>query len=597
MRSKYIARQMIIILCAAACAVVCAAALCILTSCDGTDDVQKPTPSLTGAVTPPTETPSPSLPTPSEVPPTPTEEPTPTPTPVPTPFEPHSVSGTEPDSLGVRTDIIINDEIVSGYSRDSKITFGDGSEYTDVKGVITFRGNNYRNTSGVYGTQNITKKGFADEPLWKQKTTSIMAGTGYWSGCGWTGQPLITEWPKSVRSHMAMYDWAKEQETLTEVIYATEDGCIYFFELETGKVTRNPMVFPYTFKGSGSLDPRGIPIMYVGGGDRDTSYSSPRFYIINLLTNEIMYQFGNDDPYARRSWCAFDSGTLVDAETDTLICPGENGLIYFMKLGTQYDEAAGTLSINPSNIVRWRYSGSRSAVNNKFWLGFESSVIAYDGYLFLPDNGGHMMCIDINTLKLVWVQDVLDDTNCTGVLEVEDGKPYIYMSTSFHSDWRADADATAPIPVWKINAETGEIVWRTDYECYTVSGNSGGAQGSLAAGTGSLKDIVYIPMGRTPGRWQGILVALNKHTGEKVWELELEHYIWSSPSLVYDEKTGAGYVIQGDSEGNLFFIDGLTGKILDTFEMDANIEASPAIYNNILVLGTRGCTIYALRIE
>ena len=66
------------------------------------------------------------------------------------------------------------------------------------------------------------------------------------------------------------------------------------------------------------------------------------------------------------------------------------------------------------------------------------------------------------------------------------------MSTSFHADWRADGDGTAPIPVWKIDAETGEIVWHTDYDCYTVSGNSGGAQGSLAAGKGSLEDIVYI---------------------------------------------------------------------------------------------------------
>ena len=47
----------------------------------------------------------------------------------------------------------------------------------------------------------------------------------------------------------------------------------------------------------------------------------------------------------------------------------------------------------------------------------------------------------------------------------------------------------------------------------------------------------------------------------------------------------------------LFFIDGLTGEILNTFEMDGNIEATPAVYNDILVLGTRNCSIYAVRIE
>lgn len=577
-------------------------AVLISASCKNDPPSESGSSSFVSAVTPssgitpsptPTATPTPS-PTPS-----PTPEPTPTPTPTPLPFNPHAVDETDPDKFGMRTDIMVDGTIVSEYSREDKISFGPGSSYTEVKGVITFRGNNYRDTSGVYGSLNIVNKGFADEALWRQRTTSIpsMAGSGYWSGCGWTGQPLITEWSKEVRSHMNLYDWAKEQKTLVEVIYATEDGNIYFYELETGKATRDPMSLPYTFKGSGSLDPRGYPIMYVGGGDRNASYSSPRFYIINLLTNTVMYEFGNDDPFARRGWYAFDGGTLVDVETDTFICPGENGIIYFMHLGTQYDEAAGTLSISPSNIVKWRYTGSRSVVNSKYWLGFESSVIAYEGYLFIPDNGGHMMCLDINTLKLVWVQDVLDDTNCTGVLEIEDGKPYIYMSTSFHAGWRASVDSTAPIPVWKINAETGEIVWRTDYTCYTTDGNSGGAQGSLAAGKGSLKDIVYIPMGRTPGRWEGILVALNKRTGEKVWELKFEDYMWSSPVLVYDEKTGAGYVIQGDSHGRLCFIDGLTGEVLDVFQTDGNIEATPAVYNNILVVGTRGCSIYALRIE
>ena len=29
------------------------------------------------------------------------------------------------------------------------------------------------------------------------------------------------------------------------------------------------------------------------------------------------------------------------------------------------------------------------------------------------------MCLDLNTLQLVWVQDTLDDSNSTPVLEIE----------------------------------------------------------------------------------------------------------------------------------------------------------------------------------
>ena len=49
----------------------------------------------------------------------------------------------------------------------------------------------------------------------------------------------------------------------------------------------------------------------------------------------------------------------------------------------------------------------------------EDSAAIYDGYLFIADNGGNLMCLDLNTLQLVWVQDVLDDSNSTPVLEIE----------------------------------------------------------------------------------------------------------------------------------------------------------------------------------
>ena len=55
------------------------------------------------------------------------------------------------------------------------------------------------------------------------------------------------------------------------------------------------------------------------------------------------------------------------------------------------------------------------------------------------------MCLDLNTLELVWVQDVLDDTNCSPVVDIEDGHPYIYISTSFHYGWRSYSTAAIPI--------------------------------------------------------------------------------------------------------------------------------------------------------
>ena len=38
----------------------------------------------------------------------------------------------------------------------------------------------------------------------------------------------------------------------------------------------------------------------------------------------------------------FDGSALVDAETDTLIYPGENGILYLIRLNTKYDLNSGT---------------------------------------------------------------------------------------------------------------------------------------------------------------------------------------------------------------------------------------------------------------
>lgn len=52
------------------------------------------------------------------------------------------------------------------------------------------------------------------------------------------------------------------------------------------------------------------------------------------------------------------------------------------------------------------------------------------------------MCLDLNTLQLVWVQDTLDDSNSTPVLEIEKGHLYLYVSTSFRLGWRSYDTAT-----------------------------------------------------------------------------------------------------------------------------------------------------------
>ena len=402
----------------------------------------------------------------------------------------------------------------------------------------------------------------------------------------------MNKWPRDVKAHMNMYDWAKEKDDLVEVIYACMDGYIYFLDLETGEPTRDPMYLGYTFKGSGALDPRGYPLMYVGAG-YNSNEGTAKAFIINLLDCTILYTFGDNDSFSLRgSLSFFDSSALVDAETDTLIYPGENGILYLIKLNTAYDPTAGTLTIAPGRIVKWHYYGTRSSTAN-YWVGMEDSAAVYKGYLFIADNGGLLMCLDLNTLQLVWVQDILDDSNSTPVLSIENDHLYLYISTSFHLGWRSSSTAT--VPVWKIDAETGEILWQTDFECHSEDGVSGGVQSTIASGSNTLSDYIYVTVSKTENNAVGVLACLNKNTGEILWE-HTAGYAWSSPVCVYNSD-GTGKVLYCSSDGNMYLLDGSTGEVHNTLSLSQGvIEASPAVYNNYAVVGTRDCKIWCVQL-
>ena len=565
---------------ATACAVIAAGAFsgCTLLT---------PAPIPTLAATPPT---------PSDTPPSPdaSSPPTPTPTPsvVPLNFAPKATDQTAPSRMKVQEAIQVNGKTVDSYERKNPIDFQPEAAYTALSGVITFRGDNHR-SSGAFGTADITQKKFDTSP-WKVRTGAMpkRVSSGSWSGNGWTGQPLLVQWPDETRRVLARNAAALDKDGLVEAIYASMDGNIYFLDADTGKATRDPVKIGFPFKGAGALDPRGIPVMYVGSGDSAPSGAASHVFVVSLVDGKVLYEFGARDSFAQRSWSGMDSSALVDAATDTLIYCGENGIIYTIHLNTNWDPATGKLTIKPDETVKYRYRTSRTS-DARYWLGIETSPVILGHYLIAGDNGGNLICVDLNTMKMVWLQDILDDTNGSPVLEIAaDGKPYVYISTSLH--WTAK-NAAGNIPIWKIDATTGEKLWQKEYPCRTVTDVSGGVQGTIALGQKNVKDLVFVPVARTPTVNAGKFVALDKATGKEVWAVSTNNYSWSSPVVVYD-KSGDGYLITADSSGTIYLLDARTGKQLDTFASGANVEATPAVFNNRVIVGTRGQNIYGLKL-
>ncbi|MBR0445180.1 MAG: pyrrolo-quinoline quinone [Clostridia bacterium] len=543
--------------------------------------------------------------------PSPTPEPTPTPTPTPKFDIPHAVDATRPENFGYVSGVEVNGTEVSSYQRPEPIAFGTGDEYTDAEGIVTFRGNNFRNT-GSYGTASVEKKNLSI--AWTVETGEIMRGTsanysGFWTGSLWCGQPLAVKWPESTKRIMNMYDSAKNDPGLVEVIYATASGKIHFLNLYTGEPTRDPISLNMPFKGAGALDPRGYPLLYLGSGDMYDDYPDmqTRAMVVSLIDGTVLYEFGKAyDPFAIRKWHAYDSSPLVSAETDTLIYPGENGIIYTIHLNTVYDEQAGTISVHPDEVAKYRYNTSRSSANSaesdKYWLGFESSVTAWGEYMYLASNDGFVHCININTLKPVWIQDIGDDSNSSLVLEEDEPNrtAYLYAAQTVH--FTQGTDDIGYAPVYKLDAVTGEILWKNERKVHTNSSARGGVQATAVLGQGNMSDLIVIPYEKTytesdpENAGLGYTVAINKHTGETVWEKKT-NFAWSSPVAVYDE-AGNGYIIQPDSHGDIYLFNGLTGErycILDT--KSKNYEATGIAYGNMFVIGNKDHKILGIRIS
>lgn len=531
---------------------------------------------------------------------TPTPDVSPQATATPGPEEAHAVDGTLPSDFGLRYDVMKDGEIVGSYIRPQGISFPSGGQYTGLKGVTTFRGSNYRNDP-AYGTAEIAEKKL--ESLWNVDSGALTR----WTGSGYTGQPLIVQWDDSMRQIMNLYPEKKAEQNLTEVIYPTMDGKIYFLDTEDGTPTRDFIDMGFTVKGTASIDPRGYPLLYVGqsiGNSGDNSWDDSSIHIYSLIDGSELYQYGfpDKDPFSfRDSWQAWDSSPLVAADTDTLVWPGENGVLYTFELNSTFDVSAGTVTVSPDEPVKYRYTTSAgeeapAGQPDVRCYGIESSAAAYRNWLFFTDNCGLMQCVDLNAMAPVWVQDVTDDSDAACVLAEEEGGIYLYTGCEIDKAVRA-GDATGEAFARKVDALTGEIVWETPYECYAVPGSDGGILASPAVGDGSLEGLVFYTVARTGADEEsGLMVALDKATGAEVWRLPMDDYAWSSPVPVYSGDA-TGYLIQCDSGGNMRLVDGVSGAVLDSLSLESNIEATPAVFGDIAVVGTRGEKIYGIKIK
>lgn len=525
------------------------------------------------------------------------------------PFNAEPVEAAKPANFGFTFEIRKNnrDDSYSSNPNENAFSFGKGSDYTDVKGVTTFAGNNYR-SGFAYGSARVTMQTM--EQVW---SFAVGSANGF-AGAAWTGQPLIVTWEGQTLKTLGVRDEFKAKDSLTEVILCSADGNIYFYELETGNRTRETISIGAPMFGTPTLDPRGIPMLYIGQGTlSEPNGNKSACYGVNLCSNTSRTIISGKDYTSRRAdWSAFDSSPLIIE--DTLIWPSENGVLYLIELNTSYNPETGDLSINPGDKIKYRYSGSEySSVTQagRRAYGFESSVAAFRNYLYLTDNGGYLQCVDLNTLKLRFVTDVGGDSDATPVLE-EDGNAgtvYVYTVSQTDAQDASLQNGYGYCYVRKIDARTGEIVWENKQfvqilDPITGKSMKGGGKATPHIGHGTIGDLLICSFygltvqttddeGNPVYTFGGKIIAYDRSNGAVRWEITQTgnaDYV-SSPLVMYNTR-GDAYLIACDRDGGIRLYDAAHPgeNALYALDLGERIDATPVAYNNYIVVATTGTT-------
>jgi len=480
----------------------------------------------------------------------------------------------------------VEGEKAEGFSR-SGVSMGDPAKYSAQGGVLTFRGGPLRQNA-AYGTVQVEQEQLS---VSRGLRTSVLDSKHFGFGVG--SQPLIVKWYKNIREMMNINAEQKEKTAMKEVIVASNDGKIYFFDLDQKIYSRPPIEVGYPLQTTASINPYGYPLLYVGQSEHklSTYEGIVGMRIYNLIDQSMIGFEPGMNPAAFAEKGAVKTSPIVEASSDTLIYATESGMINTLSMNTNFDLDNAQISVSPE-LTSYAYKTKLKNAKQ----GITSGFATYGDYVYFGDNAGSIQCLDMNTMQCVWAVDMQDSVVSSLALETgEDGEVYLYAGNVINKRERS-----GPIRLVKIDALTGEILWENQNEIKGKYASATAKQGLYAGlvaspvvGQGEINDLVIFNVnnvvdGKTA---YAVVYALDKETGEEVWSQPLDVSSVSSPIAMY-EPDGKSYIVMGDDNGTLRLMDGYSGLTLSTLNLGSEIQGSPAAYGNTIVVGTAGGMLY-----
>ena len=461
-----------------------------------------------------------------------------------------AVSGStsaDPKLLGLTQTVYQNGKKVTSLARKAAINMPAPEQYSLYNGITAFRGDSFRQNA-AFGTVDIQEESMS--VAWKYQLGSLRtADSGTLYGVGWTGQPAIIKLMTEQRTiWMNIYEAKRDVSVLKEVIFGGLDGKIYFLDLNDGQPTRDAINVGYPLKSSVAVHPQGYPILAIGQAisKLPNKTGDIGFRVFSMLDGkELMLINGRksnqQDQYGTNG--AFDGSAIFDRASDTMIVTGENGLIYTVGLNTNFKflDPDGSITHTPEvainkDIVTLKVKAKAEDDKN---VAAETSVSVYGSYIYTADTHGILQCVDSNTMNAVWAFDTGDNTDAALALDFDaEGNLGLYTGNTMYTRLNK---AKSKVSLRRINALTGEEVWKYDISCVYNKEQNAGLKASPLIGQNDIADLVIFTVNMTGGAKRSTILALNENTGAEVWRCELSAEAISSPVAVYNANGKSWY--------------------------------------------------------
>jgi outer membrane protein assembly factor BamB len=431
------------------------------------------------------------------------------------------------------------------------------------EGLLTFRGNEQRSISALSKIPD-------DEPSLRWvfpqakplcSKSAVNGSEKTECGVGWTGQAALFPYAGNT--------WA---------VVGSYQPALNFLDLENGLPLRSIVGAADVYKGSPTIDPDGYPLVYAGATD-----GLLRIAAFDRNAPEILWQLDATEIDPNRPSNDWDASPVIHG--DYLIEGGENGYLIIVKLNRGYGDD-GLVTISPEVVFKtptWT-AELMGNVGPDAAFDVESSVAIYQEVVYVANSAG---------LIQGWKLDGLDD-----------GKEPTKVFEWWIGD---DVDATIVID------DAGKLYVAALHKLDTKQGQVMGQLIKLdptlqmpvvwsaftARRDGAPQDIIA-----TPAIWQSVIIVstfqgdilgFDLETGKELWRVAGEVTQLPSP-VVFDQR-----LLQADCDGNLRAYNIGDGrkmpKLRWTMSIGQCIEATPALWNDWIVVGDRAGYIYGIGTE